>query len=38
MPANHPLTLPDATHLVQEWTSRGGAKEHVARFEYRRTQ
>jgi len=32
------LSLPDATHLVQEWTSRDGAKEHVGRFEYTRTK
>jgi hypothetical protein len=30
------LGFPDADHLVQEWTSKQGAQEHVARFEFKR--
>jgi hypothetical protein len=30
------LTLADADHLVQEWTSRTGSTDQVARFEFTR--
>ena len=30
------LSFPDADHLVQEWTAKAGAQEHVGRFEFTR--
>ncbi len=32
------LSFPDADHLVQEWTAKTGAQEHVGRFEFARTK
>jgi hypothetical protein len=32
------LTFTDADHLIQEWTSRDGAKEQAVRFEFTRVR